>query len=255
MTLKFLAVVTACLTVCVFAGNATAQVSIFPSSPKSHEKLRARVPGDAIVADTATRGLNSYEPRFTRVSMAGNKVTVTLVLTESGFPIPYSPPLDQPLGQLPEGEYQLEIVRQAPDGSSLGSLGATTFTVAGRAAGDPLWNLTDIWWNPAESGWGINIIHHGLGKIFATWFVYGSDGKPTWYVVPDGQWVTQTEYRGPVYRTTGSDFGGPFDPAVVTRTLVGSATISLFPFDYSQVGITFVIDGQTTQKTITPQSF
>lgn len=244
-----------CLALSVFALGAVAQVTVFPANPTSFDTVRARVPGNAIVADTQQRGFNAYLPRFTSVSMAGNKVTVVISMSDSGFPTPHSPPLDQPVGQLPQGSYQLEIIRQAPDGSPLGSLGTTTFTVSARTLSEPLWNLTDLWWDPAESGWGFNIIQHGTGKIFATWFVYGSDGKPTWYVIPDGEWVTYTEYQGPVYRATGPYFDGPFDPAAVSRTLVGSASISLSDFDYTVAGVRFVIDGKTTQKGLRRQSF
>src|SRR4029453_7146264 len=30
-------------------------------------------------------------------------------------------------------------------------------------------NYQDIWWNPQESGWGMNLTHQG-NTIFATWF-------------------------------------------------------------------------------------
>jgi hypothetical protein len=31
---------------------------------------------------------------------------------------------------------------------------------------------SDLWWNPAESGWGIQFVHTG-SAIFATMYVYG----------------------------------------------------------------------------------
>ena len=40
-----------------------------------------------------------------------------------------------------------------------------------------LGNYQDLWWNPAESGWGINLAHQG-DTIVATWSTYGADGKP-----------------------------------------------------------------------------
>jgi len=39
----------------------------------------------------------------------------------------------------------------------------------------PTQNYSDLWWNPAESGWGISITQHNA-TIFAAWFVYGSSG-------------------------------------------------------------------------------
>ena len=36
-------------------------------------------------------------------------------------------------------------------------------------------NYQDLWWVPAESGWGINISQQG-DVMFATWFIYGANG-------------------------------------------------------------------------------
>ena len=40
-------------------------------------------------------------------------------------------------------------------------------------------NYQDLWWNPSESGWGINIAQQG-DVMFATWFIYGASRQPTW---------------------------------------------------------------------------
>src|ERR1043166_810025 len=39
---------------------------------------------------------------------------------------------------------------------------------------------SDLWWNPDESGWGIQFVQRG-STIFATMFVYDANGNPTWY--------------------------------------------------------------------------
>jgi hypothetical protein len=47
----------------------------------------------------------------------------------------------------------------------------------------PAWadtNFTDLWWNPAESGWGITLTQEYNGPIFATMYVYDGAGKATW---------------------------------------------------------------------------
>lgn len=238
------------LAIILHATPSRAQVSTIPVNPRPLETVRAAIDGVAIVADAIQRGFNSYDPRYTQVSMAGNKITVSLLLGYSGIPTAYSPPIEQPLGQFPPGTYQVEIARRTMDGTNLGIVGTTTFTIAARAPSEPLLNLTDLWWNPVESGWALSIVQHGTGKLFATWFVYGSGGVPTWYVIPDGQWISATEFRGPIYRTSGPGFEGAFDAAAVTRTLVGTAAIGFFAYDFKQAGFTFVIDGKTIQKTI-----
>lgn len=40
-------------------------------------------------------------------------------------------------------------------------------------------NYSDLWWNPAESGWGLTIIHQGEG-MFVAWYTYAADGQPQW---------------------------------------------------------------------------
>ena len=37
-------------------------------------------------------------------------------------------------------------------------------------------DMSDLWWTPTESGWGINISHQ-RDTIFATIFVYGPDNR------------------------------------------------------------------------------
>lgn len=40
-------------------------------------------------------------------------------------------------------------------------------------------NYTDIWWNQAESGWGLTLAHQGDG-IFGLWYTYSSTGAAQW---------------------------------------------------------------------------
>src|SRR5258707_15859904 len=114
--------------------------------------------------------------------------------------------MDTVWAQFPAGTYEVELSRRLADGTPAGIVGTTQFTVPQRSDSDPLWNHSDLWWNSAESGWGVNIMHHGTGPLFATWFVYGADGKATWYVVPGGRWTAYGEFRGSIYKTTGPPF-------------------------------------------------
>jgi hypothetical protein len=84
---------------------------------------------------------------------------------------------------------------------------------------------SDVWWIPAESGWGIQIVQQET-TIFATMFIYGSDGNPAWYVATlsyNGSFV----WTGTLYATTGPWFGSPvFNPSNVTATPVGTMTFT-----------------------------
>jgi len=85
-------------------------------------------------------------------------------------------------------------------------------------------DYSDIWWNPAESGWGVNLAQSD-NFIFATFFVYGPNNQPTWYagnLNADGK----GNYTGALFTTTGPFFGLPFDPAQVGITQAGTATFT-----------------------------
>ena len=85
----------------------------------------------------------------------------------------------------------------------------------------------DLWWaaGGTESGWGVNLIHQGT-TIFATWFTYDSNRNPLWYSVTATQTATRT-YTGTLLRTNGPAFNAvPFNPALVGRTSVGTATFT-----------------------------
>ena len=37
----------------------------------------------------------------------------------------------------------------------------------------PAANYSDIWWNPAESGWGVTFTQHSTSnQVFAVWYTY-----------------------------------------------------------------------------------
>jgi hypothetical protein len=119
-------------------------------------------------------------------------------------------------------------------------------------AGGPNFDLTDIWWNPIESGWGVSITHQN-NAIFAVWFTYGDDGKVIWYPMPGGTWGGNT-YTGTLYRTTSSPWlGVPYDSTKLKATAVG--TMSFRFLDANTADITYTVDGITQTKTITRQPY
>jgi lysyl endopeptidase len=92
----------------------------------------------------------------------------------------------------------------------------------------PLANVTSLWWVPSESGWGLNLIHHGTTNIvFGTWYTYGQDGKRTWLVMPEARWTSPSTFSGTLYQATGPAFNGPFDPNQVILVAVGTGRFTL----------------------------
>ncbi|MCU0694655.1 MAG: hypothetical protein MUF54_25020, partial [Polyangiaceae bacterium] len=117
--------------------------------------------------------------------------------------------------------------------------------------------LTDLWWNPNESGWGVTITHQEQ-ILFLTFFIYRSDGTPYWVTAQlsrttPGTGVTlPVAYSGDVYETRGTYFGVPFNPAQTLVRRVGAASFSTS--DGSSATLIYSIDGVTTQKYIERQT-
>jgi hypothetical protein len=116
-------------------------------------------------------------------------------------------------------------------------------------------NYQGLWWrSPAnsESGWGVNITHHG-NILFATWFTYDLDGSGMWLVMPSSTRTSEGVYTGTLYRTTGPAFNVSPWAGTVDATAVGSAT---FTFEYSNNGtFAYVVNGISQSKPITKQLF
>ena len=115
-------------------------------------------------------------------------------------------------------------------------------------------NYQDVWWVAAgaESGWGINLTHQG-DSIFATWFTYDVDGSPMWLSVTAAK-TGLGVYSGQVVRTSGPAFDAmPFDPALVMRTVVGTATLAFS--DGNTAIFTYTVNGVSQAKSITRQLF
>jgi len=129
------------------------------------------------------------------------------------------------------------------------------FTARGATSFSP--DISGLWWNPDESGWGVNLIQQG-STIFATFFVYGADGRPSWFTASDmrgpsapGQPMV---FTGKLYESTGPAFSSPaFDPGAVVRREVGNAT-----FEYLSLNegtLTYSAGGIQVRKNIRRQTW
>src|SRR5690242_11807777 len=150
----------------VAAAKASAQVSVLPASPKAFDTVRVEIAPLPLFAD-------SIDPSRRTISMAANNIKVVISPPAATFGVPLpapTPPLDIALGQLPAGDYSVEVRRELGTSAETEAIGTATFTVApiptGGSSTGPIQNSTDLWWNPNESGWGLNVIQHGSGIIF-----------------------------------------------------------------------------------------
>jgi hypothetical protein len=113
-------------------------------------------------------------------------------------------------------------------------------------------DYTDLWINPPEAGWGVNLAQQD-DVIFATMFVYGQANQPTWFLgsalTYQGVVNGALTFTGAWYQTTGPYFGaGAFNSSAVAYRQVGTATLSL-PF-ISSGTFTYTVDGVTVTKPI-----
>jgi len=122
------------------------------------------------------------------------------------------------------------------------------FAISAPALAD----LSDIWWNPTESGWGINLIQNE-DVIFATMFVYGPSGAPTWYGATLNRDNTG-RFAGTLSAATGPYFGaGGFDPRQVGVITVGD--MSFTPGPVSDTGVlTYNVGNVSVTKNIQRQT-
>ncbi len=120
------------------------------------------------------------------------------------------------------------------------------FALPAHAQSVPAANFTDMWWNPAESGWGISFTQHAAShQVFAVWYTYDpreqaatGQYKPIWLVMPGGSWTTPTRITGTAYVVNGVPFNQPgSNPqvnAVGTFTFdFANASSGIFTYDVS----------------------
>ena len=98
----------------------------------------------------------------------------------------------------------------------------------------PATDYTDMWWNPAESGWGVSFVQHPSNQVYAVWYTYDprepdpatGQFKPLWIVMAGGTWTSPTSISGAVYVTNGRPFSQPGSDTVVTP-------VGTFAFNFS----------------------
>jgi hypothetical protein len=112
--------------------------------------------------------------------------------------------------------------------------------------------ITDMWWNPAESGWGLNVVLQA-DVAFATFFIYDAARNPVWYTAPLNLEHNELVWSGNLYATKGPWFGGPFDPATVLVRPAGTARLQML--DLGRIAFSYSVDGVTVSKTLERQTW
>jgi hypothetical protein len=120
----------------------------------------------------------------------------------------------------------------------------------------PAWSTSfstdqsDLWWNPNESGWGIQLVQRG-SVIFATMFVYDQFNIPIWYTATLNS-VGNLTWTGDLLLTAGPWFGTvPFNPNAVTYRKVGTMTWAVSTVTAGT--LTYSVDGVPVAKNLVRQ--
>jgi hypothetical protein len=129
-------------------------------------------------------------------------------------------------------------------------------TASLTANGGATTSYTDVYYVPAESGWGVFVVQSNTFQFLA-FFIYDATNKPVWYTAQLTDDGTGT-YSGPLYATTGSGFAQPWNPAQLTVNQVGTAKFA--PINIYSATLTYTVNGigtvvKTVQRqTLTPQN-
>lgn len=121
---------------------------------------------------------------------------------------------------------------EMPNNQLNSKFGRIALTRQSFASGSSALSVGDMWWGgTTQNGWGIAVLQQA-GALFAVWFTYGSDGLPTWYVMPTGTWTASDTYDGRMYLTTNySDWLADYIPDRLKVTDMGP-----FRFHFSADG-------------------
>src|SRR5690349_6413848 len=115
--------------------------------------------------------------------------------------------------------------------------------------------FTDLWWNPAESGWGVTVDHQ-QDVMFLTFFIYRADGSPYWVTGALFRTGTNTvapfTFSGDLNENHGPYYGGAFNPSLVGVRKVGTATFTASIL--SGATLTYSVDGVTVTKSLQRQT-
>jgi hypothetical protein len=125
------------------------------------------------------------------------------------------------------------------------------FSLASRSANA---NYQDLWFNPSEPGWGVNLTHQG-DTIFATWFTYDSNRSGMWLVMSNGVRNASGAYQGTLYRTTGTPFNLIAGSVAANFPLPEVGTLSLRFIDGQNADMSYTVNGISGTKRISRQLF
>ena len=218
------------LAFCAIGVQAQSSYPIYPALPTSADNIVLSFP--LTICPTPTPLKDWY-----RVAMVGGRIRITLgpIGRTAGQLCPSAPPgiyLYADVGRLPAGNYVIDVMKEASDGTTTVAQSNIALSVSDGRAGKILpyvtLNYSGHWWDPTDPGSGIFIWHDEKDNVIAAWFTYGEDGKPVWYTIQAGRWTSFGRYEGQLI-TTGRPGANRFvQDNTVVATPVGTAILQFF---------------------------
>jgi hypothetical protein len=109
-------------------------------------------------------------------------------------------------------------------------------------------DYTDLWVTPGEDAWGVNFVQWG-NTIFPTFYIYGPDKKPVWYVAVMN-WDGAGRFTGTLFSEQGTYFGAPWNPGDMNEQPAGTATFVPSTANNYQGSLTYTVITGTTVTTV-----
>jgi len=206
----------------------------------------ARLVGDDIgdmmgMMDMSMMGMVKNAPMYTGSLYRSSKVGGRVVMTEVGMATFLFKDKDHAAFA-----YTVGNVSQSKNISRMAFAQADQQCTLGGDTKALATNFQDLWWNPSDSGWGVNIAHQVDNRgdaLFATYYTYDADGKGVWYAMSDVREfdmmsATLRGFGGVLYRGTGPSFDSAWDSSKVHVTAVGSGEFRFDATGHAEFGAT-----------------
>lgn len=94
-------------------------------------------------------------------------------------------------------------------------------------------DLTGVWYDPATNGSGITLLHSfsSSDTLVGGWFLFDIQGKPLWYAIQMGEWVSPTRFEAKLMSYAAAPGGCATNPIGCPAPATSSVQIGLVRID------------------------
>ena len=217
------------------SAHAALTISFEPANPTPADRIVVTIRDSSPTCPTIL-------PRYTSLGPNGIRLEYKRI-GDCGF-APFSEARTT-LGPLPHGFYTVGVAFDSSDVSPPYAPEVTKQLVVSYPGGEmgtlPYENYAGHYLTPGFSGRGVFIEQYGE-KSFLTYVTYDSEGRPTWFVMPDARWTYNTargryEFAGAIYRT----MRGEESPPSIRVTPIGTG--AWYPTGFDSLVLETTIEG------------